>query len=71
MKNEQDPIFALDIGTRTIVGAILEEEDDHQLNLTASQVIEHQNRAMLDGQIHNVMDVAAQVKNIKQKKAKH
>ena len=67
MNTEEDSIFALDIGTRTIVGAILEEQDDHQLNLTASQVIEHQNRAMLDGQIHNVMDVAAQVKNIKQK----
>ncbi|MGM0501664.1 MAG: cell division protein FtsA [Bacillota bacterium] len=66
MKNEQDAIFALDIGTRTIVGAILEKKDE-QLNLKASEVIEHKNRAMLDGQIHNVMEVAQQVKNIKNK----
>ncbi|MGM0369149.1 MAG: cell division protein FtsA [Bacillota bacterium] len=64
MNNNDESIFALDIGTRTIVGAVLEEEDQ-QLNLKASQVIEHKNRSMLDGQIHNVMDVAHQVKKIK------
>ncbi|MBM7556602.1 cell division protein FtsA [Halanaerobacter jeridensis] len=65
MNQKNDNIFALDIGTRTIVGAILERDEDQQLNLKASQVIEHQNRSMLDGQIHNVMEVAEQVKKIK------
>lgn len=66
MKEDKESIFALDIGTRTIVGAILEEDKEKKLNLKASEVIEHQERAMLDGQIHNVMDVAQQVKKIKQ-----
>ena len=65
MNQNDDSIFSLDIGTRTIVGAILEEDENQQLNLKASQVIEHKNRSMLDGQIHNVMEVAEQVKNIK------
>ena len=66
MKDEQESIFALDIGTRTIVGAVLEEKNQ-QMNLKASEVIEHKNRSMLDGQIHNVMEVAKQVKTIKHK----
>ena len=66
MNQKDDSIFALDIGTRTIVGAVLEAGSEQQLNLKASQVIEHQNRSMLDGQIHNVMEVAQQVKKIKQ-----
>lgn len=66
MNQNDDAIFALDIGTRTIVGAVLEEDEEQQLNLKSSQVIEHQNRSMLDGQIHNVMEVAAQVRKIKE-----
>ncbi|TDX48414.1 cell division protein FtsA [Orenia marismortui] len=64
MDSREDIIFALDIGTRTVVGTVLKSEAD-ELNLIASEVVEHKNRSMLDGQIHNVIDVANQVKKIK------
>ncbi len=66
MTKSKEKIFALDIGTRTVVGVLLEAEEDH-LKLICSEVIEHQKRSMLDGQIHNVNDVTEQVKKIKNK----
>ncbi|OCL26654.1 ATPase [Orenia metallireducens] len=66
MEMRDDVIFALDIGTRTVVGAVL-EGTENGLELIASEVIEHKSRSMLDGQIHNVTDVAEQVKEIKRR----
>ncbi|AGB41167.1 actin-like ATPase involved in cell division [Halobacteroides halobius DSM 5150] len=66
MKNNNDLIFALDIGTRTIVGLLLEPTND-KFTIKASEVVEHNKRSMLDGQIHNVMEVAKEVKKIKEK----
>jgi len=66
MEMREDVVFALDIGTRTVVGAVL-EGTDNSLELIASEVIEHKSRSMLDGQIHNVTDVATQVKEIKKR----
>lgn len=57
-------IFALDIGTRSVVGVIA-EEIDKQLTIIASDVEEHENRSMMDGQIHDIEEVAAVVKRIK------
>lgn len=59
-------IFALDIGTRSVVGTILQEIDKkyHVLDLIS---IEHNERAMIDGQIHNIADVADVIKEIKGK----
>ncbi|MFW6381103.1 MAG: cell division protein FtsA [Bacillota bacterium] len=57
--------FALDIGTRTIIGLILEEGDEGY-QIVESAVTEHQTRSMLDGQIHNVNEVAREVEKIKQ-----
>lgn len=50
-------IFALDIGTRSVVGIILEEKEDtyHVVDIL---VKEHKERAMLDGQIHDIAAVA-------------
>ena len=59
------PIFALDIGTRTIVGILAYPEEDH-LKITACEIFEHQERSMLDGQIHDVLKVANIIKKIKQ-----
>lgn len=61
---EQQPIFALDIGTRSVVGVIA-EEINNQLSITASVVEEHENRSMMDGQIHDIEEVAKVVKRIK------
>lgn len=57
-------IFALDIGTRSVVGIILEEENDHY-HVVDMLMKEHKERAMIDGQIHNVLYVAELIKEIK------
>lgn len=57
-------LFALDIGTRSVVGIILEEQDDH-FHVMDILIKEHKERAMVDGQIHNVLYVAELIKEIK------
>lgn len=58
------PLFALDIGTRSVVGIILEEVNSgyHVVDL---EVIEHKERSMLDGQIHNIVSVASVIGEMK------
>ncbi|MEC9490754.1 MAG: cell division FtsA domain-containing protein, partial [Halanaerobiales bacterium] len=56
--------FALDIGTRTIVGILIKEKENGY-QIIHSAVREHQTRAMLDGQIHNVARVAEAVAEVK------
>ena len=57
-------LFALDIGTRSVVGIILEEQNDH-FHVIDILVKEHKERAMVDGQIHNVLYVAQLINEIK------
>lgn len=58
-------LFALDIGTRSVVGIILNENDGvyHVADLIS---IEHKERSMIDGQIHNVLSVANVILEIKE-----
>lgn len=58
-------LFALDIGTRSVVGIILEVQDNY-FHVTDILIKEHKERAMVDGQIHNVVHVADLIKEIKQ-----
>lgn len=62
----QDPkkLFALDIGTRSVVGIILEEMNQ-QYHVVDMLAIEHSERAMLDGQIHDVLSVSKIITEIK------
>ncbi|MCA1065982.1 cell division protein FtsA [Rossellomorea aquimaris] len=70
MKKKQK-IFALDIGTRSVVGIILEEIDGI-FQVSDIVVEEHKKRAMLDGQIHDVPAVAEVIRSIKgQMEKKH
>ena len=58
-------IFALDIGTRTVVG-IIGEYIDEKFYLTDYISVPHNKRAMVDGQVEDIKQVAkivAQVKN--------
>jgi len=57
-------LFALDIGTRSVVGIILTEQDGiyHVADLVT---IEHKERSMIDGQIHNIVSVATVISEIK------
>ena len=57
-------LFALDIGTRSVVGIILEDQNDH-FHVADILIKEHKERAMVDGQIHNVLYVAELIKEIK------
>lgn len=57
-------LFALDIGTRSVVGIILEQQGD-QYHVADILVKEHKERAMVDGQIHNVIYVAELIQEIK------
>ncbi|NLV21332.1 MAG: hypothetical protein GXY49_05040 [Syntrophomonadaceae bacterium] len=61
---DSDKIFALDIGTRKITGLVMQKNDDGYKVLEA-EMIEHQTRAMLDGQIHDVEAVASTILTIK------
>ncbi|WP_335695476.1 cell division protein FtsA [Sporosarcina ureae] len=58
-------LFALDIGTRSVVGIILEEQNDsfHIVDLISK---EHKERSMIDGQIHNILSVASIIQEIKE-----
>ena len=59
-------LFALDIGTRSVVGIILKEDNGiyHVADLIS---IEHKERSMIDGQIHNILSVASVISDIKEK----
>ncbi|MEC1177532.1 cell division FtsA domain-containing protein [Metasolibacillus meyeri] len=57
-------LFALDIGTRSVVGIILEEREQH-FHVADMVIKEHKERAMVDGQIHNVLYVAELINEIK------
>jgi len=59
-----DLIFALDIGTRTIIGLVCRREGG-ALKIIASSVAEHDDRNMYDGQIHNIGGVARIVSKVK------
>jgi cell division protein FtsA len=62
---EQKKLFALDIGTRSVIGIILEEQDG-RYRVVESLVKEHTERAMLDGQIHDVLSVSKIISEIKE-----
>ena len=59
-----EKIFALDIGTRSVIGIVAEQAGD-SLRILDTERKEHTTRAMLDGQIHDVPQVAAVIKSVK------
>ncbi|MRH42827.1 cell division protein [Aquibacillus halophilus] len=58
-------IFALDIGTRTVVGLIMEKKQQ-KFELIDYCIKEHDERSMLDGQIHDVVSVANIIIEVKE-----
>ena len=61
----REKIFALDIGTRSVIGIVAETDDDGNLKVIATHRREHTSRAMLDGQIHDVPQVAEVIIRVK------
>lgn len=62
--DENNTIFSLDIGTRTVIG-ILVNIQENGIKILAQSMVEHKSRAMLDGQIHDIPRVAEAVKKVK------
>jgi len=58
-------IFALDIGTRKVMGIVAEIDGDF-LDIIDAEVIEHVNRPMFDGQIHSINEVVKTVLTVKE-----
>lgn len=56
-------VFGLDIGTRSIIGTIGYQEDD-KFCVVAQRMKEHETRAMLDGQIHDIPKVGAAIRQV-------
>ena len=56
-EQEQELVFALDIGTRSIIGVAGRPEGE-RFQVLAIERAEHQKRAMLDGQIEDIDQVA-------------
>lgn len=57
-------VFGLDIGTRSIVGTVGFKNKD-RFCVVAQRVKEHETRAMLDGQIHDIGKVGAAIRQVK------
>ncbi len=59
-------IFSLDIGTRVVVGIVGVPEND-KLKILAVEHMEHTDRVMFDGQIHDIEKVSSVACKIKEK----
>jgi len=62
--SEDNSIFALDIGTRTVIGIVALVESG-RLRVVAQHLVEHEGRSMFDGQIHDIPKVADTVLEVK------
>lgn len=60
---DNDMIFALDVGTRSIVGVVGRPVGD-RFKVIAVESEEHKNRAMIDGQIDNIHQVAVLTRTV-------
>ncbi len=58
-------VFGLDIGTRSIVGTVGYKENTNNFKVISHVVREHDTRAMLDGQIHDINKVSESIGLVK------
>ncbi|HHV08866.1 MAG TPA: cell division protein FtsA [Clostridiales bacterium] len=69
MEHEKYPehlVFGLDIGTRSIVGTVGYRKQNNQFVVIAQCMREHETRAMIDGQIHDIEMVSETIRNVKE-----
>lgn len=57
-------VFGLDIGTRSVVGTVGYRKNDKFI-VVAQRVKEHETRAMMDGQIHDIQKVGDTIREVK------
>ncbi len=66
-KHSGQMVFGLDIGTRSIVGTVgYKDMSGDRFYVVAQRVKEHETRAMLDGQIHDIHKVAVTIRQVKE-----
>lgn len=58
-------VFGLDIGTRSVVGTVGYREKNNNFIVVAQYMKEHETRAMIDGQIHDITKVADVIRAVK------
>lgn len=58
-------VFGLDIGTRNVVGTVGYRTEDEEFVVVAQHIRQHETRAMLDGQIHDIARVARTIGSVK------
>jgi cell division protein FtsA len=61
---EKQYVFGLDIGTRNVVGTV-GYRDGKDFRVVAQYMVEHDTRAMLDGQIHDIGRVGETIREVK------
>ncbi len=66
LRQTEDTVFVLDIGTRSIIGLVGIVEDE-KLNIIAIETAEHQKRSMVDGQIEDINAVAKLAVSVKER----
>ncbi len=59
-------VFGLDIGTRSIVGTV-GYMDNYGFHVIAMEVKQHDTRAMIDGQVHDIATVGEEIKLVREK----
>lgn len=60
-------VFGLDIGTRSVVGTVGYRQDDDRFVVVAQCGKDHETRAMLDGQIHDIGRVGNTIREVKER----
>ncbi len=63
-EQRNDLIFALDIGTRSIIGIVGHQQGEH-FHVEAFEQVQHPKRAMIDGQIEDITQVARVAEEVK------
>lgn len=63
---EQPLVFGLDIGTRNVVGTVGYRTEENEFIVVAQCIAEHETRAMLDGQIHDIGRVGRTINKVKE-----
>lgn len=63
---DQPMVFGLDIGTRNVIGTVGYRTDENEFVVVAQYAMEHETRAMLDGQIHDIGRVGRTISKVKE-----
>ena len=66
-EQDGDIVFALDIGTRTVIGIVGRRTSDGGFQVLACEMMEHPGRAMMDGQVEDIAQVGRLIVQVKQR----